>query len=221
MSKQQAKWPVIVVILGVMALYLHAHPLLPKKPVTFTMESGTPIEVRLDKTVSSRSSVAGESFTGKLNKDIVVDGKVIIPDGTEFSGKVMEASPAGHLAGGAILKVALTSFSLQDADIPLQTTAIVRMSKGEGKRTAKLTGGGAVLGAAIGALAHGKKGALIGAAVGAGAGAVGSAATNPAHDVVMPAESVLTFKLAGPLVLSPKPTEPPHDLVATIRGLFS
>ena len=222
MSKQQVKWPVVVVILGVMAAYLYGHELLPKKSAPVTMEPGTPIEVRLEKSVSSKSSIAGEQFSGKLSKDIVADGKVIVPEGTEFSGKVIEASPVGHLAGGASLKVALTSFSIEGTDYPVQTTTIVRISQGQGKRTAKLAGGGAVLGAAIGALANGKKGALIGAAAGAGAGAVGSAATNTAHDVVMPAQSVLTFKLPESVVVGPREkSDQPHDLVATIRGLFS
>jgi len=221
MTRQNAKWPVVLLMLGVMGMYLHAHP-LHVKPTTVTMEPGTAIELRLDHTVSSKTSTSGQPFSGKLAKPIVLDGKVVVPDGTEFSGKVMEAVPAGHLAGGATLKVALTTFSLDGTDYTVQTAPIVRVTQGQGKRTAKLTGGGAVLGAAIGALAHGKKGALIGAAAGAGVGAAGSAATNPAHDIVMPSESVLTFKLTQPVVVTPKSSsQTPHDLLATVRGLFS
>lgn len=212
----------VVLLVGAIAVYLYAHPRAPEKPATVTIEPGTTVEVRLDHGVSSKTSFAGERFSGKLAKAIVMDGKMIAPEGTEFSGKVMEADPAGHLAGGAKLKIALNSFSLEGTEYPIHCSEIVRVSQGQGKRTAKFAGGGAVIGAAVGALAHGKKGALIGAAVGAGAGAAGSAATNTAHDVVMPADSVVTFKVTQSLEIAPKAAaQSPHDLVATIRGMFS
>ncbi|HLV87773.1 MAG TPA: hypothetical protein VKV39_12390 [Candidatus Sulfotelmatobacter sp.] len=222
MSKQQTKWPVIALIVGVVVLYLYNHQVFAKKPVIASVGPGTAIELRMDRTVSSKSSIAGQSFSGTLAKDILVDGTVVIPSGTEFSGKVIEATPVGRLAGGARLRVALTSFSLEGTAYPLHTAEVVRVSQGQGKRTAKLAGGGAVIGAAIGALAHKGKGAAIGAAVGATAGAAGSAATSEAHDVALPAESVLTFKLTDTLVVTPKPVaQGPHDLMATLRGLFS
>ena len=61
----------------------------------------------------------------------------------------------------------------------------------------------------IGALAHGGKGALIGAAAGAGAGAVGAAATNHPLDIVMPAESLVTFRLSGPVTVAFVPPAAP------------
>ena len=63
-----------------------------------------------------------------------------------------------------------------------------------------LTGGGAGLGAIIGGLAGGGKGAAIGAVAGAGAGGAGSAFTGN-KDVVLPAESAVSFKLEAPLEL--------------------
>ena len=57
-----------------------------------------------------------------------------------------------------------------------------------------MTGGGAGLGAIIGGIAGGGKGALVGGLVGGGGGAAGSAFTGN-KDIVLPAESVLTFDL--------------------------
>ena len=61
-----------------------------------------------------------------------------------------------------------------------------------------LAGGGAGLGALIGGLAGGGKGAAIGAAAGAGAGGAGAAFTGN-KEIVLPAESALSFTLAQPL----------------------
>lgn len=222
MTTKKAKWPAILIIVGAIAVYLHAHPLIPSKPATLTLEQGSAVEVRLDRAVSSKYSTDGERFSGKLYKAIVLNQQVVLPEGTEFSGTVIKAVAAGYLAGGASLRIALTSFELDGKQYTVQTTPILRVSQGKGRRTAEMAGGGAVLGAAIGALAHGRKGALIGAAAGAGAGAVGSGSTSNAHDIVMPAESPLTFRLAQPVVVTPKPAPGTQQgLAAMIRGLFS
>jgi outer membrane lipoprotein SlyB len=71
---------------------------------------------------------------------------------------------------------------------------------GANKRTAEMTGGGALLGTVIGAVAGGGKGAAIGALAGAGAGATAQVLTR-GKEVKVPAESMLTFKLDQPLIL--------------------
>ena len=55
-------------------------------------------------------------------------------------------------------------------------------------------------GALIGGLVGGGKGALIGAALGAGAGTAGSAYTGE-KEIVLAAESALSFKLTEPLTV--------------------
>jgi len=63
-----------------------------------------------------------------------------------------------------------------------------------------MVGGGAGLGALIGGMAGGGKGAAIGALAGAGAGTAGSAFTGN-KDIVLPAESAVSFKLEQSLVV--------------------
>jgi hypothetical protein len=65
-----------------------------------------------------------------------------------------------------------------------------------------LIGGGAGLGAIIGGLAGGGKGAVIGGLAGAGAGTAGAAYTGN-KDVVIPSESLITFRLAAPVTVKP------------------
>jgi outer membrane lipoprotein SlyB len=82
----------------------------------------------------------------------------------------------------------------------VQTEARTFTQKGKGKRTAVVTGGGAALGGIIGGLVGGGKGAAIGLAAGAGAGAGGSALTGN-KEIVLPAESAVTFELSQGLEL--------------------
>jgi hypothetical protein len=223
MTTKKASLPLALFIVGAIAMYLHAHPSVPPKPAIVSIAQDTAIELRLQKTLGSRTSSAGEQFSAKLMKPVVVDGRTVIPVGTEFCGKVLQAVPVGRLAGGASLRIALTSFSLEEKQYAVQSNQILRVSVGNGKRTAEFAGGGAALGAAIGALAHRGKGALIGAAVGAGAGVAGSATTQKGHDIVLPSQTAVSFKLAQPVAIILKPAPQPADssLAAIVRGWFS
>jgi hypothetical protein len=71
---------------------------------------------------------------------------------------------------------------------------------GANKRTGEYVGGGAVLGAIIGAIAGGGKGAAIGAVAGGGGGAVAQVITR-GKEVHVPAETELRFRLDRPLRL--------------------
>ena len=88
----------------------------------------------------------------------------------------------------------------------LSTMTMAQTSKGKGKRTAAMTGGGAAGGALIGGLAGGGKGALIGGAIGAGAGVAGSAFTGN-RDIEMPAESAVSFQMTSSVKLPPPTTK--------------
>src|SRR5207249_3394835 len=111
-----------------------------------------------------------------------------------LTGTVGDAKPLGRFKGGASLQLKLTSININGKDEPVETSSLVRTEKGKGKRTAVITGGGAGVGALIGGLAGGGKGAAIGAIAGAGAGGAGSAFTGN-KNIVLPAESALSFKL--------------------------
>ena len=165
-----------------------------------TLPAGTVLTVRLGQAVGSKISQPGQSFTGTLAEPLEIDGKTIIPSGANATGTVVEAKPLGRFKGGAVLQLKLTSISVNGSDRPIETSSVVRSEKGKGKRTGVMVGGGAGLGALIGGLAGGGKGAAIGAIAGAGAGGAGSAFTGN-KEIVIPAESALSFKLEQPLDL--------------------
>jgi hypothetical protein len=165
-----------------------------------TLPPGTAVTVRLSSAVGSKISASGDHFSAIVARPVEVNGKVVLPAGAEALGKVVEAVPQGRFKGAAVLRLVLETVTLNKDSYDVQTSSISRTLKGKGKRTATFIGGGAGGGALIGGLAGGGKGALIGAALGAGAGTAGAAYTGE-KEIVLPAESTLSFKLAKPLTV--------------------
>jgi hypothetical protein len=163
-------------------------------PRPLVVPAGTVLTVRLGQSVGSKISSPGQTFTATLASAVTVDGRTAIPAGAAASGTVVDAKPLGRFKGGASLQLRLTSITIGGSDQSISTSSVARSATGKGKRTAVLAGGGAALGALIGGLAGGGKGAGIGALAGGGAGAGGAAFTGN-KDIVLPAESALSFKL--------------------------
>ncbi len=168
------------------------------KPEPIIVPAGTTITVRLAQAVGSKISQTGQSFSGTTANAVMIGGKTAIPAGAAVTGTVVDAKPLGRFAGGASLSLQLTSINFGGSDRAIQTSVVSQTAKGKGKRTAVLAGGGAAVGALIGGLAGGGKGAGIGALAGGGAGTGGAAFTGN-KDIVFPAESALSFKLEQPL----------------------
>jgi hypothetical protein len=178
-----------------------SEPREPKKE-PIVIPAGTSITVSLGSDIGSKLSQPGQTFTGSVAKEVMVGERVAIPKGATVNGTVADAKPLGKFAGGAVLQVRLDSITLKGADVPVQAALRTFSAKGKGKRTAVMAGGGAALGGIIGALAGGGKGAAIGMAAGGGAGAGGAAFTGN-KDIVLPAESAITFELSQALEIKP------------------
>jgi hypothetical protein len=160
--------------------------------------NGTPLHVRVDASIDTRRNRAGDPFTATLSQPIEVEGRAVVPAGTEFTGHVTMAGASGRLKGRAALGLRLDAFRLNGREHPIQTTSVDRVSAAHKKRNAILIGGGTGLGAALGAIAGGPKGALIGAGAGAAAGTAGAAATGK-RQVEIRAETPLRFTLRAPV----------------------
>jgi hypothetical protein len=170
-------------------------PAPPPPPPPLVVPAGTSVVVRMGNTIDTKTANAGDSFTGTLAHSIAVDGVVAIPAGAGVAGTVVDAKSPGRFKGAGDLAVTLTSLNVRGVPTSIETSTYTQTVKGKGKRTAVMAGGGTGAGALIGGLAGGGKGALIGGLLGAGAGTAGAAFTGN-KDLQIPAESVVTFRLA-------------------------
>jgi len=181
----------------------------PPPPQKVTIPSGTSLSVRLVDPVGSDISQQGQTFHATLSSPLAVDGEVVIPEGYEVEGHVVDVENGGKFTGKARLTLQLDRISAGGKHYNIQTDQFHRETKSRTTNTAEKVGGGSVLGAIIGGIAGGGKGAAIGAAAGGGIGG-GAQAAGKAPQVKLPSETVLTFTLQAPLTVVPT-TKGPND----------
>jgi hypothetical protein len=173
-------------------------PAVPPAVGVPAIPAGTRLRVRLDEQVDTKRNRAGDGFRATLMEPVGLEGRTVLPTGTQFHGHLTSAKASGRLKGRAVLGLTLDGFELEGRDYRVQTGSIDRVSASHKKRNIALIGGGAGLGALIGGLAGGGKGAAIGAGAGGGAGLAGAAATGK-REVAVNAEAALTFVLEAPV----------------------
>lgn len=166
-----------------------------------TIAEGTVVPVRITETLDSKTAQANDAFHGSVAGDIAVQGVVVIPRGSPVMGRVVDARDAAHFKGSSLLSIEVTEVTVRGRRISLVTDAFNKEGEGRGKNTAEKTGGGAALGAIIGAIAGGGKGAAIGGLAGAAAGTGVNAATR-GQQVTIPTETVVSFRLQSPITVT-------------------
>ncbi|MGH9454920.1 MAG: hypothetical protein ACRD2O_13210 [Terriglobia bacterium] len=181
-----------------------APPAQPPKPrvETYTIPTGATVSIHLDSAISSASATSGSSFSGTLATPIAVGGRTVIPAGSAVSGHVTSAVSSGRLNRPAELALTLDSLTPRGGNaVQIATNTLSSKGSSHKKRDGVLIGGGAGLGALIGAIAGKGKGAAIGGLIGAGAGTAGAAATGK-KEINLPAETSLKFELASPVTVT-------------------
>ncbi|HEY2466303.1 MAG TPA: hypothetical protein VGI45_00505 [Terracidiphilus sp.] len=155
---------------------VHPDPLPPGM-----LGEGTQIRIRLVDEVSSSFSERGEPFRSRVATDVLQDGHVIIPAGSEIDGRVAEVSKGKFGGHGSILLVPET-VTLENGS-RFELHAVVNSTPGsnlkvgsegvitpgsrlrrDGYEYAGVTGGGMITGAVLG----GPAGLLAGGIIGAG-----------------------------------------------------
>jgi hypothetical protein len=158
--------------------------------------------VTIQQDLGSKISQAGQTFAATVASPITVKGQTVIRPGASVSGTVVDAKAMGKFKGGAVLQLRLDTIRAMDSTYQISTGILERTQSGKGKRSTGFIAGGAGGGALIGGLAGGGKGAAIGALVGAGAGTAGAGLTGNNKDIVIPAETTLTFRLSNSVHLN-------------------
>ena len=165
-----------------------------------TVPPDTTIPIRITQTLDSATTQQGDTFTGTVATDIILDDVVVIRQGTPVTGRVSAVQEAAHYKGSSLLTVELTSINRRGEKLAITTEPYSVEGKGRGKNTAEKVGGGAAVGAILGGILGGGKGAAIGAAAGGGVGAGANTITR-GEQVQIPSESLIRFRLTNSLAL--------------------
>jgi hypothetical protein len=166
-----------------------------------TIPAGQPILVRMIDGVDSSKNHVGDIFHASLETDLVIGGSVVARKGTDVYGRLANAQEAGHIKGSSELQLELTRMVVNGQDYPVVSSDYTLKGKGRGTNTAQKVGGGAAVGAIIGAIAGGGKGAAIGAGVGGAGGAAVQVFTR-GQQVKVPSETLLEFRLQQPVTIT-------------------
>ncbi len=161
-----------------------------KAPASVTVPAGTHLMVKLDSALDSRQHKAGHKFTATLEGDIVANNTVVAPRGSKVYGQLTESKKSRRLAGRSEMQITLSHILINNQLKPIVTSGVKAVTDS----TAKNTGATIARGAAIGALADGKKGARTGARIGAGVSILTSG-----NQINIPAGTLLDFTLGAPL----------------------
>jgi len=192
---------------------VHARPARPGE-----LLEGTTIRVRLVDRVSSVDTAKGASFRGQVASDVLQDGKVLIPSGSEIEGRVTSVTTGAHLGGHGSFRLKPEAVILPDGSrfqLHAETTGTPgsktrigsegsinpgSRAKRNGIEYGAVMGTGAVTGAVLG----GPVGALTGTLVGAGIVTTHIMVDHP--QATLEPGSILLFSLTEPMNLTPATT---------------
>jgi len=168
------------------------------------LPAGTEIMVRTDEDINAQNNIAGRTYWATIDRDVMdSSGRIAIPRGSNAQMVIRSVNAGDKLTGGDLV-LDLDSVWVNGRRYQVSTAAIEQRNGagiGANRRTGEYVGGGALLGTLLGAVAGGGKGAAIGAI----AGAVGGGATQVltrGHEIRVPAETQLDFRLEQPLQLN-------------------
>jgi len=168
-----------------------------------TIQNGTELSVRTNEMIDSSTATAGQTFSAVIAADVLDStGAVRIPRGSDAQLVIRNSSADGNNSSSDLV-LDVNSLTVGGTRYDVSTDDLTRQGRdgvGMNQRTGVMVGGGAAIGTLIGAIVGGGKGAAIGAGIGAGAG-VGTEVLTKGHQVRVPAETLLNFRLDQDLLL--------------------
>jgi hypothetical protein len=177
--------------------------------------AGTALMVKLETTLATFSNKPGDPFQGQLTKDVVINGKTLIPAGAMVEGRVTKVAEPRRISGRPTIGILPETVvlpggerlyldaTLVDTNIPGTDVNSEGEFKGPGhdRRDKLEAGGGTAGGMLIGGLVGGPIGIVVGGAI--GAGSAGTHWLVEHHSAVLPAGTELTIELNRPISAAP------------------
>jgi hypothetical protein len=165
------------------------------------LPEGTVLEIRLAEDISTRQNKTGDTFSVLLERDLEVNGEVLLNKGSILIGTIEEATAPGRVKGRAELSFSLSGISFDGQEYPIRTNTITMEAENTKGRDVATVGATTAIGAVLGGIFGGGKGAAIGGAAGAGAGAGGVLLGRGKH-VELEKERLFSFRLEEAVELS-------------------
>jgi len=165
-----------------------------------TIPAGTTLRLTLQSAVASDSSHVEDPVRAELRQPVSIEGKQVLPAGTEVVGSVTDVARSGRVKGRARVAYRFNSLRTDGERYEIRTSALSHQAAATKGDDAKKIGIGAGAGAAIGALFGGGSGAAKGAAIG-GAGGTGVVLATRGKEVHLGPGAEVTTKLTQPLTL--------------------
>ncbi len=165
-----------------------------------TVPVDTEIRIRTIDAVNSDTAYLGQTFRASIDEPVYVNGQLVIPRGADVMTKLVQDQQSGKIEGRTVLTLALSTITVNGRPVDVTSTDVKTESKSRGARSAGVIGGATALGAIIGGIAGGGKGAAIGAGSGAAVG-TGTEVLTSGQKVKIPSETRLSFKLQMPAYL--------------------
>jgi hypothetical protein len=165
-----------------------------------TLPAGTTLPLDLKTALASDTSNVEDAVSATLRSPITVDGREVLPAGTEVVGNVTDVERSGRVKGRAKIAFRFTSLHHAKERYEINTESVAREAEATKGSDAKKIAIGAGAGAAVGALLGGGDGAAKGAAIG-GAGGTGVVLATRGKEVRLEPGSDVNTKLTAPLTL--------------------
>lgn len=166
----------------------------PTSAKTIEVPAGTQLTVLLIDSISTEKNKAGDQFMASLAEPIVIHGQTVVDRGVKVQGRVVDSESSGRVKGTANIRLVLTGIQNGGKTYPIVTKPFVAEAESTKGRDAGIIGGAAGVGAAIGAIAGGKKAAAKGAIIGGAAG-TGTVLATKGKAVEFGSETKLKFTL--------------------------
>ena len=181
---------------------------------SWTIPEDSIISVRMNGTLSSKTSRVGDRFTATVDMPVYVNGREVIPAGAIVEGRVTQVTPAKRMSKSGTIAIDFDdlvfpdgsrvdldgNLTSNDPEVRERIDDESRVSGHNDKNPGVFVGGGGAVGAVLGGIAGGGKGAVVGGVLGAGAGIAGILLSK-GEEAQVPSGTSFGVQLRRPIVM--------------------